>query len=831
MKAYTQILLTILAAAVGGAVVVVAIFVGAFYYVSPSLPQAAELRDIKIQVPLQVYSRDGRLIDEFGEMKRTPVAYADIPPLLVKAVVAAEDEHFFEHPGVDYRGVIRGAVNELSASGATVGGSTITQQVTRTLNVLTRSGLSSGFDRFVNKYKEMILAFRIEREFSKEEILELYLNTSFFGQRSYGVATAAQTYFGKTLDELTISEIAILAGVPQRPADWNPIASVERATARRGYVLRRMQETGAIDAAQYGTALAEPIIAKRYGAQRQLEAFYVAEMVRAELVALFGAAATTAGLKVTTTIDSRLQAAANRAIRDTLMAYDERHGYRGPLAHVEFPADATEPQQDPAALRALLDDHGALLDYESAIVLAADDLSARLFFAAHGEQTIGLDAVEWARPFITDDMTGPSPTTVVEVLKPGDIVRFRRTSEGGWRLAQIPEAQGAFVSIDPFDGAIVALNGGFDFFLNNFNRATQARRQPGSSFKPFVYSAAFENGFTPASVVLDAPPDVGYQATLERVWRPENFGGKYFGPTRLREALKESLNAVSIRILQSMGVPAAVQHVKRFGFDDTAVPNDLSLALGAGSVAPLTLAGAYGAFANGGYKVTPYFIDRVTAANGEVLYESKPLICPECNAPPETPPQLEPSKPELISSITELYPLQRAAPRVVSPQNAYLVSDMMVDVVRRGTANRARRELGRDDLAGKTGTTNEGRDTWFVGFNANIIGAAWVGFDSNRPLGGNEQGGITAIPMWIDFLREAMSGTVERLPRRPPGIVEYRINPTTGLIADDRTFNSIFEKFDIDHLPDREESSGFVVPLETPESGPGVTRPAGEPIF
>lgn len=834
MNAYAKILLTILAAGAASAVVLVAVFVGAFYYVSPSLPQAAELRDIKIQVPLQVYSRDGRLIDEFGEMKRTPVAYADIPPLLVQAVVAAEDEHFFQHPGVDYRGVIRGAINELSASGGTVGGSTITQQVTRTLNVLTRSGLSSGFDRFVNKYKEMILAFRIEREFSKEEILELYLNTSFFGQRSYGVATAAQTYFGKTLGELTVSEIAILAGVPQRPADWNPIASVERATARRGYVLRRMQETGAIDAAEYANALAEPIVAKRYGAQRQLEAFYVAEMVRAEMVARFGAAATTAGLKVTTTIDSRLQAASNRAIRATLMAYDERHGYRGPLAHVELPGaegpDSPAPA-DPQRLRTLLDDYGTLLDYESAIVLAADDVSARVFFAVHGEQMVGLDAVEWAEPFITDDTTGPKPTTVAEVLKPGDIVRFRRTAEGGWRLAQIPEAQGAFVSIDPFDGAIVALNGGFDFFLNNFNRATQARRQPGSSFKPFVYSAAFENGFTPATVVLDAPPDVGYQATLERVWRPENFGGKYFGPTRLREALKESLNAVSIRILQSMGVPAAVQHVKRFGFDDTAVPNDLSLALGAGSVAPVALAGAYAAFANGGYKVTPYFIDRVTTADGQVLYEAKPLVCPECNTPPETPLELEPVKPELVADVTELYPKQRAAPRVISAQNAYLISDMMVDVVRRGTANRARRELGRDDLAGKTGTTNEGRDTWFVGFNANIIGAAWVGFDSNRPLGGNEQGGITAIPMWIDFMREAMSGTAERLPRRPPGIVEYRINPTTGLIAGDRTFNSIFEKFDIDHLPDREESTGFGAPLDPLDSGAGATRPAGEPIF
>jgi penicillin-binding protein 1A len=576
-----------------------------------------------------------------------------------------------------------------------------------------------------------------------------------------------------------------------------------------------------------------------FGLQRQLEAPYLAEMVRAEMVRRFGNAATTAGLKVTTTVDSRLQAAANRAIRDTLMTYDERHGYRGPLGRVELPngadaaVDSPEPVEvDAPALRALLEaeDYGPLLDYETAIVLAVDELGARVFFAAHDEQSIGLDAVEWAGPFISDDVKGAAPSTVGEVLKPGDVVRFRRTAEGGWRLAQIPEAQGAFVSIDPFDGAIVALNGGFDFFLNNFNRATQARRQPGSSFKPFVYSAAFENAFTPASVVLDAPPDVGgYDATLERVWRPENFGGKYYGPSRLREALYESMNAVSIKLVQSMGVQAAVQHVKRFGFDDAAVPKDLSLALGAGSVAPVAVAAGYATFANGGYKVTPYFIDRVTTADGEVLYESKPLLCPECNTPPETPVQFEAVTPELVSDITELYPKQRAAPRIISAQNSYLISDMLRDVVTRGSGTRAL-ELKRRDLAGKTGTTNDARDTWFAGFNADLVGAAWVGFDQFRPLGGDSQGGRTAIPMWVDFMREALAGRPERLPKRPPGIVEHRINPTSGLIAGDGTLDSIFEKFDVDHLPQREQNADFVAPLDSLDSAPGA-RPAGGPIF
>ncbi|HET7609043.1 MAG TPA: PBP1A family penicillin-binding protein, partial [Gammaproteobacteria bacterium] len=805
------IFLTILALAVGFALVMSGLFIGAYYYLAPGLPQAAELRDIKVQVPLQVYSRDGRLIAEFGEQKRTPVSYDRIPPLLINAVVAAEDEHFFEHPGVDWHGVVRAGLAFLT--GRDVGGSTITQQVPRTLDVLKRAGLRSGFDRFVAKYKEMILAYRMEQEFTKEEILELYLNTTFFGQRAYGVATAAQTYFGKNLDALSVSEIAILAGIPQRPAEWNPIYSTENAAMRRAYVLRRMTETGAIDDAQYKAALDEHIVAQRFGTQSQLEARYVAEMVRAEMVARFGNAATTAGLKVTTTIDSRLQAASNRAMHANLIAYDERHGYRGPLAQLALPAGAVNEADplaptdvDAEALRKLLEDYPTLLDYESAIVLGSDDVSARVFFADHGAESIGLDAVEWAGAFVNDDVKGANPTTVAEVLKAGDVVRFRRTAEGGWRLAQLPEAQGAFVALDPFDGAIVALNGGLDFFLNNFNRATQARRQPGSSFKPFVYSAAFENGFNPASVVLDAPVDVGYQPELERVWRPENFNGKYFGPTRLREALLESMNSVTIRMTQGVGVPTVRSHVKRFGFDDEAAPNDLSIALGAGGASPLSIAAGYATFANGGYKVTPYFIDRVVDANGEVVYETEPLYCPECNTPPETPVQLEPEKSELVADAVELYPQQRAAPRIISAQNAYLVGDLMWDNARRGTGARAKRELERNDLAGKTGTTNDGRDLWFVGFNANIVGASWVGFDQFRPLGAYEQGASAALPMWIGFMREALAGTAEARPKRPRGIVEYRINPKTGKIADDGTPNAIFEKFDIDHIPEREES-------------------------
>jgi penicillin-binding protein 1A len=839
MNRYLQILLTFVAAITVLLVAGTAVLVGGYYYVEPSLPRAEDLRNVKIQVPLQVYSRDGRLLAEFGEMKRTPVAYENIPPLLVKAVLAAEDEHFFEHPGVDYRGVIRGFLNELSSSRSSVGGSTITQQVTRTLNVLSRSGLQSGVQRFVQKFKEWILAFRIEREFTKQEILELYLNTYFFGQRSYGVATAARTYFGKDLGELTVSEVAILAGIPQRPAALNPIASPERATARRSYVLRRMRETGAIDDQEYQTALVEPVVGKRYSTQTQLDAPYIAEMVRSEMIRRFGPAAYTAGFKVTTTVDSRLQQAANRAMHSTLAAYDERHGYRGPLAHFDLFAEpsaassapATPP--DAAALAALLDDYPPLLDYETAIVLGVEPESARVFFAARGEQVIGFDAMAWAAPFINDETTGARPTVVSDVLRPGDVVRFRRDADGSWRLAQIPEVQGALASVDPQDGSIVALTGGFDFFLSNYNRATQAKRQPGSAFKPFVYSAALAHGFTAATIVNDSPPDVGYQAELERVWKPENFGGAYFGLVSVRVALEKSLNAVSIRMTKELGVPTVAEHVQRFGFDDVAVPNNLSLALGAGGVAPLDLVTGYATFANGGYRVGHHFIDRIANANGDVLYEARPAFaCPDCEQPLAADQTSEPQPPALIENVTELYPPMRVAPAVITPQNAYLMTDLLQGVVRSGTGAAARRALERNDLAGKTGTTNDGRDTWFVGFNADVVAAVWVGFDQDRPLGGyREQGSFTAIPMWIDYMREALSRSPERVMARPPGIVEHRINPQSGLIANDSARDSVFEKFDDDFIPEREADSGVIGNFDFDPADPATPQRPSGPIF
>lgn len=846
MKLYSKIPLAILALAAIGTLGVAIAFTGAFYYVAPSLPKAEELRNLQMQVPLRIYSRDGRLIDEFGEFKRTPVAYADIPPLLVSAVLAAEDDRFFEHPGVDYQGVLRAAYNEIVSRDRGQGGSTITQQVARTTNLVSRERRNA-LAAYVRKFKEWILALRIEREFTKPEILELYLNTNFFGHQSYGVATAARTYFGKDLRDLTVSETAILAGIPNAPSIYNPVSSADAAKNRRGYVLRRMLDTGAIDPEQYRQALAEPVLSKHHGAQIEVSAPYVAEMARAEMIRRFGPSAYTTGLRVTTTLDSRLQTAANASVRGTLVAYDERHGYRGPLARADLTGVDVSAATPAAgeALRELIADYADLLGYDTGVVLTADDASALIYLRGRGWQTVGLPAVEWAAPFISDDRIGASPTKVNEVLAAGDVVRFRTLADGSLRLGQIPEVQGAFVSLDPQDGAVVALAGGLDFALNNFNRATQSRRQPGSSFKPFVYSAALDNGFNTASIINDSPPNIGYDPTLERVWQPENFGGKYHGPTRLRVALAESMNAASIRVMQQVGIGTTAEHVRRFGFDDVAVPQNLSLALGAGGVAPIDLAAGFAAFANGGLRVNHYFIDRVENASGEVLHQATPLYACTRVAPAEvvasdftysiggTAGCVEDSEDAAplaeggsATDVAAHFAPTRRAPRAISAQNAYLITDMLQDVINQGTGSRARLELGRGNLAGKTGTTNDGRDTWFVGFSTDVVAAAWVGFDQDRPLGGNEQGGITAIPMWIGYMAEALDGVPDQPFRVPPGIVDVRINPASGLVASDTNRNAIFEKFAIGRVPDREPDpvySGRTFDRSTPAQ-PAATR-------
>jgi len=857
MRTYVRIFIALGTWLVAACLCIGALISGGYYYVAPSLPQAEELRDVRLQIPLSVYSRDGRLIAQFGE-KRSPVPYEDIPPVMVQAVLAAEDDRFFEHPGFDYQGITRAGLNYLLTAGdRSQGGSTITQQVARTY-FLTR-------DRtFVRKFKELILSVRIEREFSKQEILDIFLNTTFFGQRAFGVAAAAQTYFGKPLEDISISDAAVIAGIPQGPSIMNPIYSPENATQRRSYVLRRMRELNFITDEEYGEALAVNVEGRQFGPQQELDAPYVAEMVRAELIRRFGPAAYVAGLKVTTTIDARLQTAADAALRRALIEYDARHGYRGPVARVSLKAppapdaegftdpssDLTaeitlgrhEPLTDPASLdaewRVLLEDYAPVSGFKTGVVVSVEEIlsteeqlalltpeveqtelpgealeeedtpeteapapvfQAQVFFADLGLVPVDLDAVAWAAPYINENRTGDVPKTVANVLSPGDVVRFRVSESGELRLGQVPEVQGALVSLDPLDGAVTALSGGFDFFLSNYNRATQSQRQPGSAFKPFVYSAALESGFTAASIFNDAPI-VQRSQELEGVWRPENYSGRFNGPTRLREALIKSLNLVSIRVIQRSGIRHTVQHVKGFGFDDTASPMNPSMALGAGGVAPLDLVRGYAVFANGGYRVDPYIIERIEDADGDLLYSASPkLACLDCDEPEEE------SEPVLIQGLADLYVGASNAPRAINAQNAYLMNDMMQDVVRRGTGVRAYRELGRTDLRGKTGTTNDRRDAWFAGFNGDVVTAAWVGFDQERSLGNGEEGARTALPMWINYMREALDGMPPHAMERPPGIVDVRINPDSGLVASTRD-GSIFEKFRMGHVPEAEQT-------------------------
>ncbi|MGI9259817.1 MAG: penicillin-binding protein 1A [Gammaproteobacteria bacterium] len=802
-------------------------FAGGYYYVAPTLPQAEEIRDIRPEIPLAVYSRDGRLIALFGEKQRTPARFEDVPPVLVQAVLSAEDDRFFEHPGFDWQGYLRAGLNFLLSGGErSQGGSTITMQVARTF-FLNR-------DRtFVRKFKELILATRIENEFSKQEILELYLNTTFFGQHAYGVVAAAQIYFDKELHELSVSDAAIIGGIPQGPSILNPYNNPDAATQRRSYVLRRMRELSFITAAEYETALATPIDSRRFGPQLELGAPYVAEMVRVEMIRRLGPAAYEAGLKVTTTIDSRLQQTAQKALRSGLQSYDERHGYRGPVAELDLAA-LTPAADETLTDRwdAVLSDYADINGFENGLVVSVETLEpepepviaveeysaepspdadlateppplrdrAEVYFSDWGVIPIELESVEWAAEFISDDYVTPKPKQVRDVLAPGHVVRFRILEGGLLRLAQVPQVQGAIVSVDPQDGSVSALVGGFDFSLSNYNRAIQSQRQPGSSFKPFVYSAALENGFTAATIVNDSPI-VESSDDLETDWRPVNYDGVFSGPTRLREALVGSLNLVSIRVLRQTGIDNAVNHLRTFGFDDTALPRNSALALGAGGVAPLDLVGGYAVFANGGYKVEPYIIERIEDAEGDVLYQASPdFVCDLCEeVEEETTDEFE----LFALSPIDLYPKAPHADRIISSQNAYLINDMMQDVVSRGTGVRAYRELGREDLAGKTGTTNDRRDAWFAGFNGDLVTAAWVGFDQERSLGNTEQGAATALPMWIEFMDEALNGVPHHTMQRPPGIVDVRINPESGLVAA-ATSGSIFEKFRLDHIPERE---------------------------
>ncbi|OQX10220.1 MAG: penicillin-binding protein 1A [Thiothrix lacustris] len=751
-----------------------------YAYYSPQLPDAAELRKIDIQVPLRIYARDGALLAEYGEHRSRPVKLDDVPQQLQQAFLDIEDARFYDHQGVDIKGVLRALRSVASTGSASQGASTITMQLAR------NSFLDSG-KNLERKLKETLLAIKMEQTLGKPQILELYLNKVYLGNRAYGIASAAEIYYGKTLAELTLAESAMIAGLPKAPSRYNPLANAERAMIRRNYILKRMLEFNHISPAEYQTAINEPNTAQRHKTEIDADAPYLAEMVRAEIVKRFGEAnAYTQGYHVYTTLDSAIQKEAAESLRKSLSAYDHRHGYRGAEDKLSLSELKNEDE-----MRDKLSSYPTFGDLQPALVLQSGAGSAELL-VGETRVTLGLDAVKWARPFKSEDRRGSSPKRVSDVVSPGEIVRVRQTDKekNTWVLSQVPTVGGALVSLDPSDGAVRAVMGGFDFQHSKFNRATQAMRQPGSSFKPIVYAAALSKGFTPASVVNDAPIDIPGSD-----WKPENFGGRYIGPTTLREALAKSRNLVSIRLLRSIGINYTIDFAHEFGFPKENLPPNLTLALGTAMTTPMEMATAYAVFANGGYKVDSYFITKIEDRNHQVLFkELSPRICPgetdvcvvekqvdnyegedgKTAAPAEA---VTDGKPIWETAAVErpkigdngVYP---AAKRILNNRAHYQIVSMMQDVTQSGTAARAGRSLNRKDIAGKTGTTNDQKDAWFCGFTPSVVTVAWVGFDNMAKLGEGETATNVALPMWIDFMHRVLKGEPSQEWEKPVDMKE-----------------------------------------------------------
>jgi penicillin-binding protein 1A len=728
-------------------------FAAAIVY--PTLPSLEALTDYQPKVPLRVYSADGQLIGEFGEERRAVVRIEDVPKHLVAAILAAEDERFYQHRGVDYIGVARAALSNFVSGTVRQGASTITMQVARNFFLSKEKTLT-------RKFNEMLLAFKIEANLSKDDILQLYVNQIYLGQRAYGFAAAAQTYFGKSLGELTLGEAAMLAGLPKAPSRYNPIANPKRAKLRQQYVLRRMRELGWIDERQFAAASAETIAVRKEPAESPVRAEHFAEMVRQAMYERYGEAAYTRGLRVYTTLLTSHQKAAYAAVRQGVLEYDRRHGYRGIEGYVELPPKPTEE-----ALEDALHDTADSDDLYAAVVVEASPRTVKAYRRGGEWVVIGEEGLRFAARML-GEKANPA-----QRIRRGAIIRVRKEA-GRWHIAQLPAVEASLVALDPRDGAVRALVGGFDFARNQFNHVTQALRQPGSSFKPFVYSAALEKGFTPATIINDAPLVFTAAQTGSEPWEPRNFDGKFEGPMRMRTALAKSKNLVSVRILQAISPSYAQDYVARFGFDPKLHPPYLTMALGAGAVTPLQMAAAYGVFANGGYRVVPYFIERVEDARGNVLVQAQPAV-------PE-----------------------RGAQRVIDARNAFIMTSLLREVVRSGTGARAMR-LGRGDLAGKTGTTNDFVDAWFCGFNPTLVAVAWVGFDTPKSLGRNETGAQVALPIWMAYMEKALAGVPERPLEPPEGVVAVRVHPDTGLRVADGS-EGILEFFYQEFLPPQQET-------------------------
>jgi penicillin-binding protein 1A len=797
-------------------VVIGALGIGiAYWLIAPRLPSVDVLKDVRLQVPLRVYSQDGKLVATIGETRRIPVKIEDVPQQLKNAFLAAEDANFYSHSGIDFTGILRAlGYMVVKRSLHVPGGSTITQQVARGFFLSSEVSLT-------RKATEIFLSFRIEHELTKDEIFQLYLNKIFFGNRAYGVAAAAEFYYGKTLNQLTLPECAMLASLPKFPSSSNPLSNRPRATERRNYTLQRMLDNGFITAAQFKQASVEPDQSFAHEPPIEVDAPYIAEQVRLDALDRLGNDALTNGYSIYTTLDSRDQAAAGQAMRNDLIAYDERHGYRGPEAHFDLGAHPL-PQELDKRLDA--DAFRPVLGLIAGIVVDSSEKSADVYLQDGQSVPLELPAVRWAQRYKDESHRGAPPKRVDDVLKAGDVVRLARTADGAWKLSQLPKVQGALIALDPNDGAIKAEVGGFSYARSKFNRAVQASRQPGSGFKPFFYSAAFEHGFTPASIINDAPIVFADPSKANGLWEPKNDDDKFEGPMRLREALVESKNLVSVRLLDAIGVRYAREYATRFGFSLQQLPDNLSFALGTASVSPLAMARGYAVFANGGFLVDPYFIDRIVDRDGKEIYKAQPtLACRHCPqrlledareqaaaANANTVDAAQPIKaaltaaPPATTAATPADPnAPKLAPRVLDARTAYLIGSILHDVVRRGTGHDAM-VLKRSDLAGKTGSTNDHRDAWFNGYNDDLVASVWVGFDDFSSLGRSngvgEFGAQAALPMWIEFMRTALKGVPEQPFEMPPGITTARIDKATGQLAPAGDPDSLLEVFKVEDV-------------------------------
>jgi len=840
--------------------------------VNSTLPDVESVANIKLKVPLRVYSADGLLISEFGDERRKPVSIKDVPQRLIDSILASEDSNFYRHQGIDVPGLVRAVIANTRSNGKGQGASTITMQVARNFFL-------SPEKTYTRKIREILLSIKLEQVLEKEEILSLYLNKIFLGHRAYGFGAAAEVYYGRELNELSWAETAMLAGLPKAPSSSNPLRNPSRALARRNYVLERLLSLGSISQEDYQSAIDAEISAVKQGRKTDLAAPHIAEMVRIQLIKSLGEDAYWAGLNVYTTIDSKQQVAAQKSLRNGLQAYDQRHGYRGAIAKLTIDAEI----QKSASAEELADYYEQLLseypnsqEQVAALITASDRQKAIAQTRNFGQITLTLKDSSWAKRYRNENIVSDAPTSMADLLKVGEVVYVQasnpradedliavdETHDYRWRLSQIPNVSGALISMQPHSGKILSLIGGYDFFLNKYNRATQSIRQPGSNIKPFIYSASLDKGMTPASLISGAPI-VMTDPTHGTVWRPENYSGKFFGPTRMREALAKSLNLVSIRLLRAIGIPYTRDYLSRFGIDMSRFSPTLTMALGSGGITPLELLGAYGVLANSGYKVKPYFIETVTDRDGNVVFNAaQPKLCDECYAqylPTDeiaddlsmdqkientTSIKGDSSPNEAGQFATDQFTTDQAgdtylAPRIMSRSNNYQTVSMLKDVVRFGTARKAL-VLERPDIAGKTGTTNDYVDAWFTGFTSQIATTVWVGFDDPSSLGKGEAGGVAALPIWIDFMRTALKDISVDSDEIPDFIEAAWVNRITGERTEEsnpeavpeyfsRQLSEINEGLDFDRNPLEEALDTAIEaglnPLEEGLYGPGDDAP------